>query len=115
LTEVSEELTVSIIRVVITLMAEAVSSSEILVSIYKTTLHNIQEDRHLISVSSNFKTHNHKSIILSLISYGYKIQSLTLREEHILQVLERKVQRKILVRITQHMEITHIRKPVYFS
>jgi hypothetical protein len=71
-------------------MAEAVSYSEILVSIYKTTLHNIPDDSHLVNVLSNFKTHGEKSITSSLISYGYKIQSLTL----ILQVSERKVLRK---------------------
>jgi hypothetical protein len=43
LTDVSEELTASIII----LMMEAVSSSETLVNIYQTTLRNIREDSHL--------------------------------------------------------------------
>jgi hypothetical protein len=38
---------VSIIRVIIALMMEAVSTSETLVNLYQTTWHNIPEDSHL--------------------------------------------------------------------
>jgi hypothetical protein len=46
-TNISEELTASIIRV----MTHTVSSSEMLVSIYQTTQHNIKEGSHLIFIT----------------------------------------------------------------
>jgi hypothetical protein len=47
LTDVSEELAASMLMVIVTLMMQAVSTSEMSVSIYQTTQHNISEDSHL--------------------------------------------------------------------
>jgi hypothetical protein len=60
LTNVSEELTASIIRVMSLLMMEAVSSSETSVNIYQTTQCNISEDSHLHTRRcENLKSHLH--------------------------------------------------------
>jgi hypothetical protein len=47
LTDVSDVLTTSIIRAIIALMMEAVSTSEMSVNFYETTRRNIPEDGHL--------------------------------------------------------------------
>jgi hypothetical protein len=46
-------------------------------------------------ISKNIKIKIYKIIILPVVLYGCEIWSLTLREEHILRVLENRVFRKI--------------------
>jgi hypothetical protein len=46
-------------------------------------------------LSRNVKVKIYKTIILSVVLYGYETWSLTLREEHTLRVFENRVLRRI--------------------
>jgi hypothetical protein len=70
LTIISEELTVSIIRVFITLTKEAVSSSEISVNIYQITHSNIPEESHI-------HTCHHENLKSNLISTHSQLFGVT--------------------------------------
>jgi hypothetical protein len=63
MTDASEVLTTSIIREMSHLMMEAVSTSETLVNIYQTTLHNIPDDSHPHTHGGNLKSNLMKIIV----------------------------------------------------
>jgi hypothetical protein len=57
--------------------------------------HSVQSLLSSRLLSRNLKVKIHRTIILPVVLYGYETWSLTLREEYILRVFEKRVLRKI--------------------